>query len=88
MMCKGIPKQKGSREKMMCTKIQSKYLKICLSPGRQNESMIRYDHREIAAKMIGGKFQSKMRDVKKMTIYGHKFNIPHTVKLKMRDVKI
>ena len=31
--------------------------------------------------------KSKMRDVKKMTIYGHKFNIPHTEKSKMRDVK-
>ena len=28
-----------------------------------------------------------MRDVKKMPIYGHKFNIPHTEKSKMRDVK-
>ena len=42
---------------------------------------------KLRQKMIGGKFQSKMRDVKKMPIYGHKFNIPHTEKLKMRDVK-
>ena len=35
------------QKKMIGAKFQSKIWKIILSPGRQNESMIRYDHREI-----------------------------------------